>query len=202
MTNHANQNKILIIDDHPTTRKLLQSILQEYSLLLANNGEEALAILKNTPGVDLILLDIIMPGMNGYEVCQQIKGNPTTKDIPVIFLTVMGEEQDEKLGFLAGVADYIIKPVSRVRLQARIANHLKIKRQQELLNHKKEELQKALDELKKLSGILPICSFCKQIRDSHGDWQKLEFYIHQHSDAKFSHSVCPDCMKKHYNNLL
>jgi len=201
MGNFERQYKILIVDDHPATRKLLQNTLKDYTILAASNGFEALALLEDNPDTSLVLLDIIMPQMNGYEVCQKIKENPATKDIPVIFLTIMGEEADESLGFKAGVTDYIIKPISRVRLLARIKNQLKITSQQELLNQKNQELQQALDEIKVLSGILPLCSFCKQIRGDTGEWHNLEAYIRQHSDVNFSHSVCPDCMKKHYPEM-
>ncbi len=198
MGNFERQYKILIVDDHPATRKLLQNTLKDYTILLASNGPDALSLLEDNPDTALVLLDIIMPQMNGYEVCQKIKENQATKDTTVIFLTIMGEEADEHLGFKAGVTDYIIKPISRIRLLARIKNQLKITSQQELLNQKNEELQQALDEIKVLSGILPICSFCKQIRCDNGEWHNLETYIRQHSDVSFSHSVCPDCMKDHY----
>ncbi len=195
------QYKILVVDDHPATRKLLQNILQEYTILLAGNGIEALDILAQNPDTALVLLDIIMPEMNGYEVCRKIKENPATSDTIVIFLTIMGEEHDEDQGFAAGVNDYITKPISRIRLKARIKNQIQIRRQQELLNRKNEELQKALGEIKVLNGILPICSFCKQIRTKDNQWLKLETYISKYSDANFSHSVCPDCMKEHYPEI-
>ncbi|NOX25304.1 MAG: response regulator [Deltaproteobacteria bacterium] len=198
MGNFEKQYKIMIVDDHPATRKLMQDILQEYTVLSAANGRDALALLAENPDTALVLLDIIMPQMNGYEVCRKIKNNPATSDIPVIFLTIMAEEQDESLGFMAGVNDYITKPICRLRLLARVKNQLQIRRQRELLNHKNAELQKALDEIKVLNGILPICSFCKRICSDNGEWQKIESYICQHSEANFSHGVCPDCLEKHY----
>jgi len=153
MQANEKQGKILIVDDHPATRKLLQDILAEHLVLSTDNGHEALNILKDHPDIDLVLLDVVMPNMNGYEVCRQIKENPATKNIPVIFLTIMAEEQNEALGFSVGVTDYMIKPVSRVRLQARVSNQLQLKRQQELLNQKNGELQNALDQIKVLSVI-------------------------------------------------
>ena len=199
MTPDAHASKILIIDDHPATRKLLEDILRkEYQVLLASDGQEALAMVQDDSALDLILLDIIMPGMNGYEVCQRLKENERTRDIPVVFLTIMEEENDEALGFAVGVTDYIVKPITRLRLLARVKNQLALRQKQRELEQKNFELQTALDQIKTLHGILPICSFCKQIRNDHGSWQRLEEYIQTHSEAEFSHSVCPQCVKKHY----
>lgn len=190
---------ILIVEDHPSTRRLLQDILaQEYQVLVASNGQEALDMVRGTPSIDLVLLDIIMPGLNGYEVCQKLKENEELRDIPVIFLTIMEEDHDEARGFAVGVADYIIKPISRLRLMARVKNQLALRQKQRELEQKNLELQTALDQIKVLHGILPICSFCKQIRNDRGAWQRLEEYIQNHSEAEFSHSVCPKCMKEHY----
>jgi len=193
-------HKILIIEDHPATRKLLSDILgREYQLLIASNGEEALGFMReNFETIDLILLDIIMPGMNGYEVCQKVKEDRRTRDIPVIFLTVMEEEHDEAYGFSVGVADYIVKPISRLRLLARIRNQLALRQKQREVEQKNLELQAALEQIKTLQGILPICSFCKQIRNDQGSWQRLEEFIQAHSGAEFSHCVCPKCMKVQY----
>lgn len=193
------KHTILVVEDHPATRRLLQDILsKEYHVLVTGNGEEALPLIKGNPSIDLILLDIIMPGINGYEVCETLKTNEKTRDIPIIFLTVLEEDHDEARGFAAGVADYIIKPISRLRLLARIKNQLDLRQKQLELEEKNRELKTALEQIKTLHGILPICSFCKQIRNDHGAWQRLEFYLQKHSDAEFSHSVCPDCMKTHY----
>ena len=199
MSVNSSANKILIIDDHPATRKLLEDILgHEYQVLLASDGQEALDTVRDDPSIDLILLDIIMPGMNGYEVCQRLKENERTRDIPVVFLTIMEEDHDEVRGFAVGVTDYIVKPISRLRLLARVRNQLALRQKQRELEQKNYELQTALDQIKTLHGILPICSFCKQIRNDQGAWLRLEEYIQAHSEAEFSHSVCPSCAKEHY----
>lgn len=194
------QNTILIVEDHPATRKLLQDILgKEYRALVVSDGQAALDMARENPAIDLILLDIIMQGMNGYEVCKNLKVDERTRDIPVIFLTVLEEDHDEARGFAAGVVDYIVKPISRLRLQARVGNQMMLRQKQRELEEKNRELQAALDQIKTLHGILPICSFCKHIRnDQEGCWQRLEEYVRNHSEAEFSHSLCPTCMKKHY----
>lgn len=190
---------ILVVEDHPATRRLLHDILgKEYNVIITGNGKEAMPLISENPSIDLVLLDIIMPGLNGYEVCETLKANEQTRDLPVIFLTVLEEDHDEARGFAAGVSDYIIKPISRLRLMARIKNQLALRQKQQELEEKNRTLQKALEQIKTLHGILPICSFCKQIRNDHGAWQRLEVYLQKHSDAEFSHSVCPDCMKTQY----
>jgi len=199
MNSESNPSTILIIDDHPATRKLLGDILGDlYHVLLVSNGREALDAVRDNHMIDLILLDIIMPGMNGYEVCQRLKEDERTSDIPVVFLTVMEEDHDEVRGFAVGVADYIVKPISRLRLLARVKNQLALRQKQRELELKNCELQAALDQIKTLQGVLPICSFCKQIRNDQGAWQRLEEYIQHHSEAEFSHGICPKCAEEHY----
>ncbi len=199
MNSESNPSTILIVDDHPATRKLLEDTLgHSYHVLLGSNGLEALALVRDNPMIDLILLDIIMPGMNGYEVCQRLKEEERTRDIPVVFLTVMEEDHDEARGFAVGVTDYIIKPISRLRLLARVKNQLALRQKQTELEAKNRELQEALDQIKTLQGILPICSFCKHIRNDQGAWQRLEEYISLNSDAEFSHGICPKCAQEHY----
>lgn len=199
MVSEGKSSTILIIDDHPATRKLLEDILGHmYHVLLASNGLEALELVRENPQIDMVLLDIIMPGMNGYEVCQRLKEDERTADIPVVFLTVMEEDHDEARGFAVGVTDYIIKPISRLRLLARVKNQLALRQKQRELELKNRELQTALVQIKTMQGILPICSFCKQIRNDLGSWQRLEDYIQHHSEAEFSHSICPKCAQEHY----
>ncbi len=202
MTNPDRKDTILIVEDHPTTRKLLENILQEdYQVILAGNGIEALEILTHRSDIDLILLDIIMPELNGYEVCKKIRANPVTENIPIIFLTVLDAEDAESKGFMLGVNEYIIKPVNRIRLKTRIKNQLELKHKTDLLTQKNHELEEALEHIKKLHGILPICSFCRQIRSDDGHWSNIEEYVKKHTSAQFSHGVCPQCMKKNYPEI-
>lgn len=199
MDSDSESSTILIVDDHPATCKLLEDILgHHYHVLRAVNGREALDLAQANPQIDLVLLDIIMPGMNGYEVCQRLKEDERTRDIPVVFLTVMEEDHDEARGFAVGVSDYIVKPISRLRLLARVKNQLALHQKQRELEIKNRELEEVLAQVKVLHGILPICSFCKQIRNDHGAWQRLEEYIQLHSDAEFSHGICPKCAQEKY----
>jgi putative two-component system response regulator len=128
----AFDHKILLVDDEPNNLKLLQQILKsQYDLIFAPNGERALdAVNQHSP--DLILLDIMMPGISGYEVCEKLKANPATEHIPVIFVTAMGELDDETKGFDVGAVDYIQKPVSGPIVLRRVKTHLSLVRVKEL----------------------------------------------------------------------
>lgn len=130
--------KILAVDDEPNNLQVLRQILRErYQLIFAPNGEKAIeAAHLHQP--DLILLDIMMPGMNGYQVCTQLKSDPATKEIPVIFVTAMSEVEDEARGFDAGAVDYIQKPVSAAILLRRVETHLSLVRISELEKNQRQ----------------------------------------------------------------
>ena len=126
------RHKILVVDDEPNNLKLLQQILKDkYQLIFANNGAKALQVaVSHHP--DLILLDIMMPDMSGYEVCGKLKAVPALEDIPVVFVTAMGEQDDETHGFDVGAVDYIQKPVSGPIVLSRVQTHLSLVRAKDL----------------------------------------------------------------------
>lgn len=138
-----NQQIILVVDDTPENIGLVTEILAgKYKVKAANSGEAALKVLaKSAILPDLILLDIMMPGMDGYEVCQTIKGNPATENIPIIFLTAMTSVADEQKGFLLGAVDYITKPINPNILLSRVNAHLKVKAYSKLLENKADYLE-------------------------------------------------------------
>ena len=120
--------RVLVVDDTPENLQLMHALLKEsYRVLLANGGAAALRLARLEPRPDLILLDIMMPELDGYTVCEALKADPETAPIPVIFLTARGEVEDEEMGFRSGCVDYITKPVSPPTLLARVANHLALK---------------------------------------------------------------------------
>ncbi len=217
---------VLIVDDEPLSVEMLGSLLNdEYRIIMAHSGQEALDIIsRQVP--DLILLDILMPVMDGYEVFRIIKQNPLFRDVPVLFITAMGEAECECEGLMMGAGDYIVKPFNPSLARLRVKNHLELKRQRDLLNSRAEELQvlnselareveerrsvqisneqliselrKATAEVKTLSGLLPVCASCKQVRDDQGYWSQLETYLKKHTEISFSHGLCQDCAHKLY----
>ena len=171
---------ILVVDDNSENRKILGNLLTKngYEVGSASDGFKALKFIENILP-DLILLDVMMPGMDGFEVCRKIKNDLTTKNIPIIFLTAKTNTEDIVKGFKLGGVDYVSKPFNSEELLARVNTHI---------------------ELKVLRGFLPICSKCKKIRDDEGYWHSVEEYISEHSDVQFSHGLCKTCADELYGN--
>jgi PleD family two-component response regulator len=195
---------ILAVDDVPENLKLLLNLLTPpgYKVRPASNGAEALdAVMSKKP--DLILLDIKMPGMDGFEVCKRLKSDRQTNKIPIIFISALDETDDIVKAFHAGGVDYITKPFQEQEVLMRVQTHLELQRIRMNLERTVAERNKALDEVKTLRGIIPICAYCHQIRDDEGEWKKLEAYIleHSHDEAEFSHGVCPGCYKKQMEEI-
>ncbi|CAK0741011.1 putative cyclic di-GMP phosphodiesterase VC_1348 [Azospirillaceae bacterium] len=134
--------RILIVDDEPINLKVLSDLLRDsYTLSVAKDGPQALARMAAGVMPDLILLDIMMPGMDGIMVCEQLKRNPATADVPIIFVTAMGQPHDETRGFDVGAVDYITKPISPPVLQARVRTHIALVQAQRRLSDQNRELE-------------------------------------------------------------
>jgi CheY-like chemotaxis protein len=203
---------ILLVDDSLGNLRLLSQILTGagYAVRSVRDGVQALEVSTSSPP-DLILLDIMMPGMSGYEVCERLKADPSTREIPVIFLSALSATESKIKAFAVGGVDYIAKPFQSGEVVARVATHLtlrKLQSQLEAVNQELErrnaeleernrDLQQALETIKKLSGLIPICAWCgRKIEDEQGQWVPVEMYIETHSEATFTHSMCPDCCEK------
>jgi PleD family two-component response regulator len=194
-TQQHDKYRILIVDDMAENIRILIELLgREYAIIPATNGAAALKKSQIEPLPDLILLDIMMPEMDGYDVCRALKENDLTRDIPVIFITAVSEAMDEAKAFTLGAVDYVTKPFHPATIKARVKTHI------ELSRHIRE-LRYALDTVKTLSGLIPICAGCKKIRDDQGYWKQVESYICEHTDARFSHGICPDCLQTHYTEM-
>jgi putative two-component system response regulator len=138
----AEKATVLVVDDTPDNLTLMSSLLKDtYKVKVAHNGEKALKVARSEAPPDLILLDIMMPGMDGYEVCQHLKSDPATRDIPVIFLTAKSEVEDEKKGLELGAVDYITKPISPPIVMARVATQLSLKASADFLRDKADYLE-------------------------------------------------------------
>jgi putative two-component system response regulator len=136
------KQSLLLVDDEPTNLRVLRTVLQEqYRLLFAKSGEEALQLVqKEQP--DLILLDVMMPGLTGFDVCARLKANPATTAIPIIFVTALKDEMDETKGFEVGAVDYITKPISPAVVRARVKTHLSLVQAQELKQTRLQVIQR------------------------------------------------------------
>jgi DNA-binding response OmpR family regulator len=211
------QSNILIVDDMPANLRLLSQILTEqgYKVRAALNGAHALtAVQADSP--DLILLDIRMPEMDGYEVCQRLKADGRTADIPVLFISALDETEDKVKAFAVGGVDYVAKPFRVEEVLARVKTHLALRqlhrqlqaanaelaRRLEELEIRNKELQTALSTIKTLSGLVPICAWCgRKIQDDDGQWVKVEVYLQAHSEVEFTHGICPDCKQKSIDQI-
>jgi diguanylate cyclase (GGDEF)-like protein len=146
MMSTAGKPKIFIIDDAPENiRMLMENLKEEYAIVPATDGEKAIKMLRSHSLPDLILLDIIMPGADGYEVCRRIKSDEITKDIPIIFITAKDREEDEVMGLTLGAVDYITKPFCMPVVKARVNTHIELKKHRDKL--------KLLSDLDGLTGI-------------------------------------------------
>ena len=147
MSDNSDKQKILIVDDTPENIDILGEILFNYKKFIAINGERALKLAKEKQP-DIILLDIMMPGMDGFEVCKRLKSDDSTKNIPIIFITAKNQIEDEVKGLELGAVDFIAKPISPPIVLARVNNHLELKNSREKIEIQNKELSEALKELK------------------------------------------------------
>lgn len=189
---------VLIADDDPVCLRMLEGILVrwEYRVVTAPNGNSAWDILQKKDGPRLAVLDWMMPGMDGLEVCRKVRSYPETKGIHLILLTARDQREDIIRGLEAGADDYLTKPCNPDELRVRLQVGRRIAQLQENLAHRVRDLELALARVKQLQGLLPICSYCKKIRDDQNYWQQVESYIARHSEAQFSHGICPECYER------
>ena len=233
--------EILLVEDSQTQALQLQRFLEEngYRVSIAKNGVEALrSINQNKPTI--VISDVVMPEMDGYELCRQIKSDGELRKIPVILLTTLSNPEDIIMGLECGADNFVIKPYDESFLISRILYilaNLELRRdvrsemgldiffagrrhfinsdrlqildllfstyesavqKNRELERTNKELKEALETIKTLHGLIPICSYCKKIRNDQGYWQQIEAYIQEHSGAQFSHGLCPECLEKHY----
>lgn len=190
--------RALIAEDNATTRLLLESTLTEwgYDVTATSDGVEAWHELQRDKAPELILLDWKMPGMDGIEVCRRLRQLPDARTAHVILVTARGGKDDVVAGLEAGANDYITKPFEPSELRARLQAGARIVELQNNLADRVRELEGALARVKQLQGLLPICAYCKKIRDDSNYWQQVEAYISSHSEVQFSHGICPDCHER------
>lgn len=196
--------RILIAEDDVTSRWLLDRVLKRWGhdIVIASSGTEALEALLSPESPQLAILDWLMPGMTGVEVCREVRRvNPLTSRY-LILLTSKSDKGDVVSGLEAGADDYITKPFNQDELRARIKVGLRVIELQSQLAERVAQLEAAIAREKQLQGLLPICSYCKKIRDDGNYWHQVESYIVTHADVRFSHSVCPECANQVRQQIL
>jgi phosphoserine phosphatase RsbU/P len=199
--------KVLVAEDESITRELLGVHLGKwgYDPILCDDGNEAWRLLQGDDPPRLVLLDWMMPGMDGPAVCRNIRDFVKAPYIYTILLTHKNSKEDIVAGLNSGADDYVIKPFDPHELRLRISVGSRIIELESKLTAATARLETAnaqlvdaLDRVKKLSGLLPICCSCKKIRTDRGDWQEIEQYIRERSEADFTHGLCTECSKKLY----
>lgn len=195
----SDKGTVLVVDDRQADRTLLTEILvrEGYDVRPFESGELALASVAAQPP-QLILLDIQMPEMDGFEVFRRLKAREESRDIPIMFISAATEMENKLTGLRLGAVDFVTKPFQREELLARVRTHVELSLLRSQLAQQTADLRDALAKVKTLSGFIPICASCKKIRDDQGFWNQIERYISEHSDAQFSHGICPDCMQRLY----
>jgi DNA-binding response OmpR family regulator len=190
--------RILIAEDDAVSRRRLEATLQKwgYEVLAVEDGLAAWEVLQGEMPPPLAILDWMMPGMDGIEVCRKVRERSPSRPLYIIVLTARGSREDVVAGLQAGGDDYVTKPFDREELHARVKVGLRVLQLQMNLADRVRELEEALARVKQLQGLLPICSYCKRIRADQNYWQQVEGYISEHSDAVFSHGICPECYDK------
>lgn len=187
--------RILIAEDDPVSRRILEAALKRwgYDVSVTSDGEEAWAALQRPDAPSLAILDLMMPGIGGLEICRRVRGLPSDTPPYIILLTSLSSKEDIVRGIQAGANDYVSKPFDREELKVRIGVGVKMLSLQTALAARVKDLEGALAQVKQLQGIVPICSYCKQVRDDQNFWQKVEDYVSAHADVQFSHGICPGC---------
>ncbi len=196
--------KILVVDDNADVARSTARVLEQsgYVTAMAANGQKAFNILADFQP-DLVLSDCDMPEMGGVELCRRIKIDPAYCGVMVILISsthIHTEQQSD--GLDSGADSYIVRPIANRELVARLEAFVRIFRLNRTLREKNDALAAALARVKLLSGMLPICSGCKKIRDDQGYWSRVERYIQERSEATFTHGLCPDCIQIYYPDLI
>ncbi|MHB8655158.1 MAG: response regulator [Terriglobia bacterium] len=192
--------KILIAEDDEVSRRMLQVFLLRwgFDVVIAKDGAEAWRVLEGGDAPKLAILDWMMPVLDGVEICRRVRLAPRASPAYLILLTARGDNKDIVRGLDAGADDYVTKPFNQEELRARLNVGVRVVELQTNLADRVIELEHALAGVNQLQGLLPICSYCKKIRDDKNYWQQVEGYISAHSEAQFSHGICPDC----YENIV
>jgi len=188
--------QMLIADDDPFIRKILETMLRGWGhhVHAFSEGLDACSYLSAIEQPCLAILDWIMPGLDGIEICRKIRATRPEAPLYLILLTVNSEKKDIVSGLAAGANDYVTKPFHEAELHARIHVGMRMLDLQQKLSDRISELSQANAAVGHLQGLLPICSYCKSIRDDQNYWQRVEHYICAHSDVRFSHGICPNCL--------
>lgn len=193
--------KVLIADDEVVARRILLDFLAAwgYEVNDCADGQAAWQALQSDPELSLAILDWEMPGLTGLEVCRRARAEMPVRPLHLVLITGVhvGVEAIVE-GFAAGADDFLTKPFEPRELRARLQVGERLVRMQQLLAQRVRDLESALGNVSRLQGLLPICAFCKRVRDDRNYWHEVETYLTEHAGAVFSHSLCPACARTYF----
>jgi len=189
--------RVLVAEDDEGARTALATLLHRhgYEVVLADDGQSALEALIAPDAPPLALLDWEMPRLDGLHVCRAVRTLPTRSYTYIVMLTARDEARDVLAAFAAGVDGFLGKPVDAAQLLARLRCGERVLALEDRNIQRIAELEKALEEVRQLKRLLPICMYCKKIRDDGDYWQEIESYLHAQTGTDFSHGICPHCME-------
>ena len=251
MSHNTRSISILVVEDSACQAEQLRLMLEKhgYAVRMATDGKHALESIRHDPP-SLVLSDIVMPEMNGYQLCAAIRADERIRNLPVVLLTALSSPRDILHALECDADNFITKPYNEQYLLSRMESimagirqrqqqgsgncaevvhegeHFKVVTEyqrifdllfstyeamviknrelqdtQRELSEKVFELEVALERVRQLEGIIPVCMHCKKIRDDQDYWHQMEQFISEHSGMKFSHGVCPECLKKYYSEF-
>jgi sigma-B regulation protein RsbU (phosphoserine phosphatase) len=187
--------RVLVAEDSFASLSRLASLISEWGFeaVTAANGKEAWQVFQEAEPPPLAILDWMMPEVDGLEVCRRVRDEPRLQSTYIVLLTARVDQEDVVAGLEGGASDYLTKPVNPSELRARLQTGRRIVSLQQSLADRIRDLESAMSRVHQLQGLLPICSYCKKIRDDQNYWQQVESYISSHSGVQFSHGICPGC---------
>jgi CheY-like chemotaxis protein len=185
--------RILIAEDDPVSRRILRAALEKsgHEVVAVDDGRAAWEALGRPDAPRLAVLDWMMPELDGPAVCRRARARPAPPYL--ILLTARARTEDVVVGLESGADDYVTKPFDRQELLSRIRVGERILGLQASLSRRVAELEAAMAQVKQLRGLLPICCYCKKVRDDGDYWHEVERYLADHADVHFSHGICPTC---------
>jgi DNA-binding response OmpR family regulator len=192
--------RIVIADDDPVARGLARAALTNCTVAgapvdvqLVEDGHASWHAVRDRCDPTLLVLDRAMPGMDGVDLVRRARAEAGTVPLYVVMVTAAGRPEDVAAGLDGGADDYVVKPFNVSELRARVRVGLRMLELQESLANRVAELQQALASVKQLTGLLPMCSYCKKIRVDEQYWQQVESYVSDHTEAVVTHGICPEC---------
>ena len=188
--------RLLIAEDDRISGRFLKHSLETwgYEVVITSDGNAAWNVLEAPDAPLVAILDWMMPGLNGPEICARARQRSVAIPTYIILLTTKSDKEDVVAGLNAGADDYLTKPFDVKELRARVQVGCRLVELQRKLADRVTELAEALTQVRQLRGMLPICSWCKKIRDDSNYWHQIEAYVASNSDAQFTHGICPECL--------